>query len=78
MCQVKCPVSINTGELIKTLRADELNAASKSRGYGISQVLPQPVDQQLTSAFLLPALFAMGNAEYTPNLLVSTLAFGLK
>lgn len=38
MCQVKCPVGINTGELIKSIRADQLDSASKSAGYGISQV----------------------------------------
>lgn len=39
MCQVKCPVGINTGELIKSIRADQLDAASKSAGYGMSKVI---------------------------------------
>ena len=39
MCQVKCPVGINTGELVKAIRADQLDAASKSAGYGMSQVV---------------------------------------
>ena len=37
MCQVKCPVGINTGELIKSIRADQLDASEKSYGYGMSQ-----------------------------------------
>ncbi len=40
MCQVKCPVGINTGELVKAIRADQLDAASKSSGYGMSKVPP--------------------------------------
>lgn len=44
MCQVKCPVGINTGELVKEIRAEQLNAASKSSGYGIAHVsTPFPV-----------------------------------
>jgi D-lactate dehydrogenase len=39
MCQVKCPVGINTGELIKHIRADQLDASEKSAGYGISKRL---------------------------------------
>jgi Fe-S oxidoreductase len=42
MCQVKCPVGINTGELIKSIRADQLDAPGKSVGYGISKVNPPP------------------------------------
>lgn len=38
MCQVKCPVGINTGELIKAIRADQLDATDKSAGHGISKV----------------------------------------
>ena len=38
MCQVKCPVGINTGELVKSIRADQLDAAEKSYGYGMSKV----------------------------------------
>ena len=38
MCQVKCPVGINTGELIKHIRAEQLDAPSKSVGHGISKV----------------------------------------
>ena len=30
MCQTKCPVAINTGSLIKSLRADELSKATKT------------------------------------------------
>jgi len=31
MCQVKCPVKINTGELIKQLRSDELEGGDHPR-----------------------------------------------
>ena len=31
MCQVKCPVKINTGELIKQLRSDELEGGGHPR-----------------------------------------------
>ena len=31
MCQVKCPVKINTGELIKQLRSDELEGGEHPR-----------------------------------------------
>ena len=30
MCQVKCPVKINTGELIKSIRAEELGTATRA------------------------------------------------
>jgi L-lactate utilization protein LutB len=30
MCQEKCPVKINTGELIKQLRSDEMAAAPRA------------------------------------------------
>jgi len=43
MCQVKCPVGINTGELIKSIRADQLDAPNKSAGYGISKVNAIPL-----------------------------------
>lgn len=43
MCQVKCPVGINTGELIKSIRADELDASDKSYGFGISKVPLPPL-----------------------------------
>jgi hypothetical protein len=38
MCQEKCPVKINTGELIKDLRARDIEAAA-SEG-GIAMVRP--------------------------------------
>ena len=33
MCQTKCPVAINTGSLIKSLRADELSTATKTNRF---------------------------------------------
>lgn len=30
MCQVKCPVKINTGDLIKSIRKEELGQASRA------------------------------------------------
>ena len=39
MCQEKCPVKINTGSLIKSIRADELaSGASGSRADAMSMV----------------------------------------
>ena len=40
MCQEKCPVKINTGELIKSIRAEELKAAgaNASRAEALSMV----------------------------------------
>ena len=40
MCQEKCPVKINTGELIKSIRAEELKAAGAgaSRAEALSMV----------------------------------------
>ena len=32
MCQVKCPVKINTGELIKSLREEELQTHTRATG----------------------------------------------
>lgn len=32
MCQEKCPVKINTGELIKQLRSDEMAEARRASG----------------------------------------------
>lgn len=33
MCQTKCPVAINTGALIKSLRADEMSKAQKTNRF---------------------------------------------
>lgn len=39
MCQEKCPVKINTGSLIKSIRADELaSSSSGSRADAMSMV----------------------------------------
>ena len=38
MCQTKCPVAINTGAMIKSLRADELSTATKTNKF--AQVQP--------------------------------------
>ena len=43
MCQEKCPVKINTGSLIKSIRADELAASSSgSRADAMSMVRHNP------------------------------------
>ena len=39
MCQEKCPVKINTGELIKSIRAEEIKAAGTSRADALSMRL---------------------------------------
>jgi len=36
MCQVKCPVSINTGELIKSIRAEELANAKSTKSVAMT------------------------------------------
>ena len=38
MCQVKCPVKINTGELIKQIRADELEGGAHPRAEKAARV----------------------------------------
>lgn len=40
MCQVKCPVKINTGELIKQLRSEELEGGGHPRATKAAQVIP--------------------------------------
>lgn len=40
MCQVKCPVKINTGELIKQLRSDELEGGDHPRATKGAMVSP--------------------------------------
>lgn len=41
MCQVKCPVKINTGELIKQLRSEELEGGDHPRATKAAKV-PYP------------------------------------
>lgn len=38
MCQVKCPVKINTGELIKQIRSDELEGGAHPRAEKAARV----------------------------------------
>ena len=40
MCQEKCPVKINTGELIKSIRAEEIKASGTSRADALSMARP--------------------------------------
>ena len=40
MCQVKCPVKINTGEMIKHLRAEKYDDSKPSEYARVSTLLP--------------------------------------
>lgn len=51
MCQVKCPVKINTGELIKQLRSDELEGGDHPRATKGAMVSPS--FHHLTVAMLM-------------------------
>ena len=43
MCQVKCPVKINTGELIKHIRHE--NLGDQSRAQKVAMVCPFPFER---------------------------------
>ena len=56
MCQVKCPVKINTGEMIKELRAQQYDDGTPSKYAGVSLSA-----RQLVRSVTVPGLKMLGH-----------------
>lgn len=72
MCQVKCPVKINTGELIKQLRSDELEGGDHPRatkGAMVRSATP--------SICCSPAVLRASHGCFCANILLVCLAAAL-
>lgn len=67
MCQQKCPVKINTGELIKTLRAEEM--AKDATATGVSMALAKNFSLTVAAAKGVLGMADMAHALFGPRLL---------
>lgn len=67
MCQQKCPVKINTGELIKSLRAEEL--AADASASGVSMALAKNFSLTVAAAKGVLRMTDMAHALFGPGLL---------
>lgn len=67
MCQTKCPVKINTGELIKAVRAEEM--AADGAATGVSKALASNFSMTVTAAKTALRAADIAHAIFGPGLL---------
>ena len=56
MCQEKCPVKINTGELIKSIRAEQMKDMKQASGGAMVRVAPPFIFVRVMAPVILSGL----------------------